>query len=140
MTADHGQSMSLAPLGAFRPVQISTGRARDHAVRSMAHRVVQTYLAASPDERRQGERFYSREAHGAARSIAAGHDPDSPTGRFLRTMPSPGERQSEWRSGETEPLPETPERKTFEHKVGQAAGAIARLSPQTDWDRNVRQA
>ncbi len=75
----------------FKPIPITKGVQRDKDIDTMAHRVVQTYVAANPVEHRQGETFYTREAHGTARALAAGFDPDSDMGRLLRTMPSPGE-------------------------------------------------
>ena len=127
----------------FTPVPITKGAQRDRDIDAMANRIVQTYLAASPAEHLAGQRFYSRNAHGAARALAAGFDPESDMGRFLRTMPSPAERHSEWDVTEnrTDNVGRLyAHRERHEAKVRQAAGALARLSPQTSWESNVAQA
>jgi hypothetical protein len=94
----------------FKPIPITKGAQRDKDIDAMAQGV-QTYVAANPAEHRQGETFYTREAHGTARALAAGFDPDSDMGRLLRTMPSPSERHSEWA--------------TTEHRIDYGAGARA---------------
>lgn len=125
----------------FKAVAIpKSTSARSRTVNQMSHRIVQTYLQATPAEHKLGERFYTQDAHGSARALASGHDPNGPTGKLLRTMPSPGERASEWQHGDTSALPETPARKAFEGKVTQQAGVLARLSPQTSWENNIKQA
>jgi hypothetical protein len=80
----------------FKPIPITKGAQRDKDIDKMAGNIVKTYLAARPSEHRASETFYSRDAHGTARALAAGIDPDSNMGRLLRSMPSPGGRQNEW--------------------------------------------
>jgi hypothetical protein len=44
----------------FKPIPITKGAQRDKDIDAMAHRVVQTYVAANPVEYRQGETFRTR--------------------------------------------------------------------------------
>lgn len=128
----------------FSPVPVSPEGSPEYenTVNSMADRIVKTYLAATERgdiNSRLGERFYSRDAHGAARALAAGWNPDEGAGKALRSLASPGERGEP--EGPTMPVnTNTPYRQEFEHRVRRAAGVMARLSPQTDWDLNVKQA
>lgn len=49
----------------------------------MAGRIAQTHLAATPEHMQAGETFYSHDAHGTARAIAAGYDHGSPEHKYL---------------------------------------------------------
>lgn len=119
----------------FQPLPVpSEPGAYNQQVGEMANRIVQTYNAAGPEEHAAGEHFYSREAHGAARSIAANIHPDSAMGQLIRSNPHPSERVA------LGPVEQVQQNAQFEHRVNQAAGVIARLSPQTDWGQNVTQA
>jgi hypothetical protein len=119
--------------GQFKPLDVpSQPKAYNAQVNEMAGRIQQTYEAAGPQEHVLGENFYNREAHGAARAIAADIHPDSPTGKLVRSMPRHSELPER---GPVSPRAAAPPE--FEGKLDRAAGTIARLSPQTDWGQNV---
>lgn len=118
---------------AFKPIDVHEPGTPEyeHSVNSMRDHIVQTYLAATPDEHRAGERFYSHDAHGAARALALGVDPSGSVGRLMRDTDRPGEHGHSAAS----PRPDI-----MGERVHRAAGVLARLSPQTEWETNVRQA
>ena len=130
---------------AFKPVPVHEQGTPEyeHSVNSMRDNIVHTYLAATPAEHELGERFYTRDAHGAARSIAFGVDPSSGMGRVARSMPHHSEMATDAAKAEgighsaANPCPENP---YAAERVHRAAGVLARLSPQTEWETNVRQA
>lgn len=145
------------------PVSLpSSPEEHEALVGRMAGRIVQSHLAATPMERMQGERFYSHDAHGAARSMAMGDDPNGGVGQVNRMMgkgntvednritPGPMMRgeTSSLTSGPTSHIHQAAaedwQRRgsgaEYEHRVHQAAGVLARTSPQTEWGLNIRQA
>lgn len=109
-------------------------------VNQMADNIVHSYVASAqnPDVSKEGERFYSDDAFGAAHALSRGVDPDSRIGRLYRRRPV-GARTN----GYADVHPDLnvqrhmPERM---HGIRQAAGVLARLSPQTGWEKNVTQA
>lgn len=118
---------------------------RSDQIDTMAHRIVGTYLQSSKGDRDLGEHFYSRDAHGAARALSLGVNPNSSVGNMMRKTPSPGEQQSEWRGGKSISQPSTvstgsPQNAAIKSGVRRAAGTLARLSPQTDWNQNIERA
>ena len=138
--------LQFGNLGAeAHPVPVTHDAAQDNAtIDRMAGRIVQTYQAAPPQNHAVGERFYSHDANGAARSIANGQDPNSHLGKFDRSIPAPesrgpGSTNPSWgHSAANQPLSRS--REDFEGRLHRASGAIAQLSPQTEWETNVRQA
>ena len=134
----HGESMSNAPVGETPWHRIKVPKdpaARKATVENYAHNIVNSYLAGTPEQRSQGEEFYSHEASGSARSIAAagvGVDPDSAVGHLFRTTRASDDQVS---LANDHPVAERQR-----HNIRQAAGALARLSPQTSWELNVKQA
>jgi hypothetical protein len=120
------------------PVPVAHDRGRpgsqdDATIDRMAGRIVKTYLAATPQAHHLGETFYGHDAFGAADAIARGHDPNGRVGRLFRRAPVGAKG--------------TPEDNVRAHMPAEhqealhaAAGTIARLSPQTEWQTNVRQA
>lgn len=67
------------------PLPLPTGpEGRDERIGRMAARQVQTQLNSTRRQQHAGETFYSHDAHGSARAIAAGYDYDSPEHRALR--------------------------------------------------------
>lgn len=141
----------------------ATPEDREALVSRMAGRIVQTHLSATPVERLTGERFYSHDAHGAARSMAMGINPNSGAGTVTRMMGKDraasdnrlpgitamprGETQSiydgphgdahraaadDWQARGTGP--------EYQQRLHQAAGVLAKTSPQTEWSLNIRQA
>lgn len=109
-------------------------------VNRMADNIVHSYVASAqnPDVSREGERFYSDDAFGAAHAISRGVDPDSRLGRLYRRRPIGAKTH-----GYADVHPDinvarhSPEQLPGIH---QAAGVLARLSPQTGWEKNVTQA
>lgn len=109
---------------------------------SMAHNIVKTYLQSSEGDRNLGEHFYSRDAHGAARALSLGVDPNSSVGNMMRKTPSPGEQSNEWRGGKSisQTNSAAPQNAAVKKGVRAASGTLARLSPQTDWNQNILRA
>lgn len=110
------------------------------SVNQMADNIVHSYVASAQDPgvSREGERFYSDDAFGAAHAISRGVDPDSRVGRLYRRRPIGAKT-----SGYADVHPDiNVERHAPEQLPGihQAAGVLARLSPQTGWEKNVTQA
>lgn len=134
---------------AFKPVPVHEPGTPEyeHTVNNMRDRIVSTYLAATPAEHRLGERFYSRDAHGAARAIALGHDPSSDIGKVMRATPHHSElatdaakKDAGWGHSAANPRPQSELGAHVASRLHRAAGVLARLSPQTEWETNVRQA
>lgn len=131
-------------------------------VSRMAGRIVQTHLSATPMERLTGERFYSHDAHGAARSIAMGFDPNGGVGsanRLMgkdRTVEDNRVTSGPMMRGETQSIHSGPSAHIhqaaaedwqargsgpeYQQRVHQASGVLAKTSPQTEWGLNIRQA
>lgn len=109
------------------------GSKDDATINRMAGRIVQTYAAADSKAHHLGETFYGHDAFGAADAIARGHDPNGRVGKLFRRAPvgAQGTPESNVRAH----MP-------AEHQeaLHRSAGVIARLSPQTEWETNVRQA
>lgn len=130
----------------FKPLDVPKDQqAHDATVENMAHRIVSTYLQSNHAERDMGEKFYSQDAHGAARALNLGVDPNSSVGHMMRTTPSPREQSAAWRGGKDISLPSTastnsPANESIRQGVRRGAGTLARLSPQTGWEDNVKQA
>lgn len=128
------------------PVHVSHDPATDNAtVDRMSKRIVQTYLAADPKAHDLGEKFYSHDANGAARSIANGQDPNSHLGKFDRSIPAvesrgPGTQHPDWGVSHAANNDYSVHAEGHRDRLHNAAGTIARLSPQTEWETNVRQA
>lgn len=121
----------------FNPVAISKPGTPEYenTVNNMAGNIVKTYLASSPADRQAGETFYTREAHQTARQLALGNNPDDPIGKLQRTLPSRGEQRGIGVSeAEPKPMP------GIDRAVSHASGVLARLSPQTEWNKNVAMA
>jgi hypothetical protein len=134
---------------AFKPVPVHEPGTPEHeaAVTGMRDNIVKTYLAATPAEHTLGERFYTRDAHGAARAMATGQNPSEGVGRVMRETPHHQElatdaakRDASWGHSAANPKPQTPLGAHVAERVHRAAGVLARLSPQTEWETNVRQA
>ena len=109
------------------------GSKDDATINRMAGRIVQTYAAATPRAHHLGETFYGHDAFGAADAIARGHDPNGRVGRLFRRAPVGAQGTPEANVAAHMP----PEHQEALHR---SAGVIARLSPQTEWETNVRQA
>lgn len=133
----------------FKPAPVHAPGTPEHetAVNNMRDNIVQTYLAATPDEHRLGERFYSRDAHGAARALAHGVDPSSDVGKVMRATPHHSELATDaakqdagWGHSAANPKPQSALGGYMSERLHRAAGVLARLSPQTEWETNVRQA
>lgn len=128
------------PAGAPIPIHKPGTPEYEKTVNDMADRIVHSYVASawSPAVSREGERFYSDDAFGAAHAISRGVDPDSRLGRLYRRRPIGAKT-----NGAADVHPDEnvarhlPDRLPGIHR---AAGVLARLSPQTGWEKNVSQA
>lgn len=144
------------PAGAPIPIHKPGTPEYEHVVNTMADRIVNSYVASARNKMNEieGERFYTHEAHGAATALAGGMNPDEGAGRVLRMTGNRPLRPYE--AGEASSLYSGPTTAMHRHAAGEwqnavsgpghqerlqrAAGVLARLSPQTGWDKNVTQA
>jgi hypothetical protein len=140
----HGTSSQLSakhdPAGAAIPIHKEGTPEYEATVNQMSDNIVSSYAASGKDVgvQREGERFYSDDAFGAAHAISRGVDPDSRVGRLYRRRPIGAKT-----NGYADVHPDiNVERHMPEQLPGihRAAGTLARLSPQTDWGKNVSQA
>ncbi len=109
------------------------GSKDDATIDRMAGRIVQTYAAADSRAHHLGETFYGHDAFGAADAIARGHDPNGRVGRLFRRAPVGAQGTPEANVRAHMPA-------EHQEALHRSAGVIARLSPQTEWETNVRQA
>lgn len=112
----------------------------ESSVNEMADNIVNSYTASAQDRSNSiaGERFYSHDAFGAAQAISRGIDPDSRVGQLYRREPVGAKTNGEAQVHPDENVARhMPEQLPGIHR---AAGVLARLSPQTGWEKNIRQA
>lgn len=112
----------------------------ESAVNKMADNIVNSYVASAQDRRNNlaGEKFYSHDAFGSAQAIARGTDPDSKLGTLFRHAPIGAKtRGADQVHPDKNVARHMPEALPGIHR---AAGVLARLSPQTGWEMNIRQA
>lgn len=112
----------------------------ESAVNGMAQNIVHSYVASTQDRSNSiaGERFYSHDAFGAAQAIAGGRDPNGRVGKLLRREPIGAKTNGAAQVHPDENVARhQPEKLPGIHR---AAGVLARLSPQTGWEMNIRQA
>ena len=126
----------------FEPIPITKGAQRDKDIDTMAHRIVRPTLRRAACSTDKGRRSTVARRTGRPRALAAGFDPDSDMGRCCDQCQARGSASPSgsrvYRAHNVDQLYGYRER--FEHKVRQAAGVLARLSPQTSWESNVAQA
>jgi hypothetical protein len=137
-----GDAAQAAPKVAPKAIPIHKPGTPEYesAVNGMADNIVSSYVASVQDRSNSllGEKFYSHDAHGAAHAISRGRDPDSPVGKLYRRAPLGAKTAGyEQVHPDLNVAKHSPEQLPGIHR---AAGVLARLSPQTGWGMNIRQA